>query len=83
MILISFQLKQKEIQKIRPIKNTWYDCLINYIPDPIRKSLGGFKDNIVSLFKTNAPNQAVYGRGKKLSKPKTQNKIKIKAARNI
>ena len=83
MILISFQLKQKEIQKIRPIKNTWYDCLINYIPDPSRKSLGGFKDNIVSLFKTNAPNQTVYGRGKKLSKPKTQNKIKIKAARNI
>ena len=27
---------------------------------------------IVSLFKTNTPKQAVYGRGKKLSKPKTQ-----------
>ena len=24
------KLKQKEMNKIRPIKNTWYDCLINY-----------------------------------------------------
>ena len=28
---------------------------------------------IVSLFKINTPIQTVYGRGKKLSKPKTQN----------
>ena len=33
----------------------------------------GFKDKIVSLFKTNTPQQTVYGRGKKLRKPKTQN----------
>ena len=33
----------------------------------IRKSVDGFKDKIVlSLFKTNTPKQAVYGRGKKL-----------------
>ena len=31
----------------------------------MRKSVGGFKDKIVSLFKTNTPKQAVYGRGKK------------------
>ena len=31
------------------------------------------KHKIVSLFKTNTPKQTVYGRGKKLSKPKTQN----------
>ena len=33
----------------RPIKNTWYD----YIPEPIRKTVGGFKNKVVSLFKTN------------------------------
>ena len=40
-------LKKKEIKKIRPIKNTWYCCLTNYIPDPIRKSVGGFNDKVV------------------------------------
>ena len=39
----------------------------------IRKSVGGFKDKAVSLFKTNALNQTVYGRGKKVSKPRKQN----------
>ena len=69
------KFEQKEMKKIRPIKNTWYDWLINYIPEPIRKSVGGFKDKMVSLFKTNTLKQTVYGRGKKLSKPKTQNII--------
>ena len=64
------KFKQKEMKKIRPIKNNWYDWLFNYIPEPIRKSVGGFKDNMVSLFKTNTPKQTVYGRRKKLSKPK-------------
>ena len=63
----------KKVKKIRPIKNTWYDWLISFIPEPIRKSVGGFKDKIVSLFKTNTPKQTVYGRGKKLINPKTQN----------
>ena len=45
MILIS--LNKKEMKKIKPIKNTWYDWLINYIPETIRKVLGGFKDKIV------------------------------------
>ena len=58
------------MKKISPIKNTWYDWLSNYIPEPIRKSVGGFKDKIVSLFKTNTPKQTVYGRKKKLSKSK-------------
>ena len=44
---------KKEIKKIRPTKNTWYDWLINFFPEPIRKSVDGFKDKIVSLFKTN------------------------------
>ena len=29
------KFKQKEMKKIRPIKNTWYDWLIDYIPEPI------------------------------------------------
>ena len=58
------------------MKNTWYDWLINYILEPFRKGLGGFKDKIVSLFKTNTPKQTVYGAEKKLSKTKKQkNKI--------
>ena len=64
------KFEQKVMKKIRPIETNQYDCLINYIPKPIRKSAGGFKDKIVSLFKTSTPKQTVYGRGKKLSKPK-------------
>ena len=67
------KFEQEKLKKIRAIKNTLYDWLINYIPNPIRKSVGGFKDKIVSLFKTNTPKQTVYGRRKKLSKPKKQN----------
>ena len=66
----------KKIKKIRPVKNTWYDWLINCIPEPIRKNVGGLKDKVISLFKTNTPKQRVYGKEKKLSKPKAQNKIK-------
>ena len=62
------KFEQKEIKKVRPIKDTWYDWLINYIPEPIRKRVGGFKDKFISLFNTNTHNQTVYGRGKKLSK---------------
>ena len=60
---------------VRSMKITWHDWLINYIPELIRKSVGGFKDKTLSLFKTNAPKQPMYGKGKKQSKPKTQNKI--------
>ena len=41
--------EQKEMKKIRPVKSSWYDWLINYIPEPIRKSVGGFKDKTISL----------------------------------
>ena len=40
------KFKQKEMKKVRPIKNTWYDWLINYIPEPIRKSGGGLRDKV-------------------------------------
>ena len=58
------------MKRLRLIKKTWYDCLINYIPKPIWKRVGGLKDKIVSLFKRNTPKKKVYGRGKKLSKPR-------------
>ena len=61
------------MKKIRPVERTWYDWLINYIPKPIRKNVGGFKDKIISLFKTDTPKGTVYGRGKKISKPRKQN----------
>ena len=67
------KFEQKEMKKIRPSKNTQFDWLINYIPESIRKSEVGFRDKIGSHFKTNTPKQTVYGREKKLSKPKTQN----------
>ena len=66
------RFKQKEMKKLRSIKNTCHDWLINYIPHRIRKSVGGFKDKIVNLFNTITPEQALIGRGKKLNKPKTQ-----------
>ena len=69
------KFEQKETKKIGPIKNTWYDWLINYIPEPVTKIVGDSKDKIVSLFKTNTLKQTVYGGRKKLSKGKTQNKI--------
>ena len=38
------KFEEKEIKKEKPTKNTWYDWLSNYIPKPIRKSVGGFKE---------------------------------------
>ena len=35
---------QKGMKNIRPIKNTWYNCLINYILEPMRESVGSSKD---------------------------------------
>ena len=31
--------EEEEMKKTRPVKNTGYDCLINYIPKTIRKSV--------------------------------------------
>ena len=73
-IIEMVKFEQKKNQTL-VIKNTCYDRLINYIPKPIRKSVGGFKDKIVTLFKTNTPKQTMHGRGKKLNKLNTQNKM--------
>ena len=40
------KFEQKEVKKIRLTKN---------IPESIRKSVGGLKTNVISLFKTNTP----------------------------
>ena len=59
---------QKDMDKKRPIKNTWYDWLINCIPEAITKISGSFQDKVVSLFKTNAiklmVEKNIYGRVK-------------------
>ena len=67
------KLDKKEMKKIGPFKNTWFDWFINYIHEAITKSAAGFKDKIVSLFRTNTPKQIVYWRGKNLSNLKRQN----------
>ena len=49
------RFEKKEMNKVRPLKNTWYYWLINYIPEPIRKSVGGFKDEIVRQTRLKKP----------------------------
>ena len=47
---------------------------------------GGFKDKVISLFKTNSPKQMVYGKGKKLNKLKSQKRSQesiINSIRNL
>ena len=45
---------------------------------PTTRIADGFEDKILSLLKTNTPKKAMYGRWKKLSKPKTKNTRKKK-----
>ena len=40
------KFEQEEMKKKRTIKNIWYDWLITYTPEPIRKTVGGFKDEV-------------------------------------
>ena len=40
----------KKIKNIKPIKNSWYDWLINYIHESIRKSAGVSKYKIGKSF---------------------------------
>ena len=66
-------LKKKELKKLTSIKSIWYDWWINYTTKPLIKNVSVLKDKVMSLYKTNTPKQTVYGRGKKLSKPRKQN----------
>ena len=40
------KFEQKEIKEIRPIKNSWYNWLINYITEPITKIASDFKGKL-------------------------------------
>ena len=62
-----FEKKKQGNEKIRPIKKTSYDRLINYIAKPIKNCVGGFEDK--SFFKINTPNQTVYPRKQNIKKP--------------
>ena len=44
--MIWIGLKKQNWKKIRPIINTWYDQLINCIPQPTRKSVSALEDKI-------------------------------------
>ena len=55
------KFEQKEMKKKRLIKNTWYDWLINYISEPIRITVVGFKDKVASLFKRKIPKKQYMG----------------------
>ena len=66
-------LKKKELKKLTSIKKIWYNWWINYTTKPLIKSVSVLKDKVMSLYKTNTPKQTVYGRGKKLNKPRKQN----------
>ena len=57
-------------EKLRPIKNTWYDCLINYIPDSIKKCVGDFKEKLLVFLRH------IYLSKQCIGKPKQQNKIR-------
>ena len=50
--MIWIGLKKQNCKKIRSIINTWYDRLINCIPEPTRKSVSALKDKIASLYKS-------------------------------
>ena len=54
------RFEQKEMKKNGPIKNIWYDWLINHATNPITKIVAGFKDKAISLFKTKTPEE--YGK---------------------
>ena len=71
----------------------WYDWIINYISEPIRKSVSGFKVKIISVSKTNTPKQTIWERTetkqtkktilKSLLYKKRTNKIKDRIIRDI
>ena len=53
--------QKKKMKKIRPAKNTWYDWLSNFIPEPLTISVGGFKDKNVCLKQTIHLNKPFMG----------------------
>ena len=52
------------MKKIRPIKNTCYDLLINCIPEPIRKSVSALKDKLQVVISQLRLNKLFLGENK-------------------
>ena len=65
---------EQKNEENKVIKKTWYDWLINYIPESVTKIVGDFKGKIITLFNTKAPKETTYRTGKKLCK---QHKTKL------
>ena len=63
-------IKTKILRK--KYSNTWYNWLINYIPETIRKSVGDFRDKVVGLFKAYTPKKNHVWERKETKQPKTQ-----------
>ena len=52
--MICIRLNRNKMEKIRPVKNTWNEGLINCIPEPTANIVGGFKDKLTGLVRANA-----------------------------
>ena len=55
------KFEKKEVKKMRPIKNTCYDWLIDYIREAIQKTVDDFKDKIVSFLTQTHLNKPCMG----------------------
>ena len=76
------KFQEKEMMKKTPFaKSSWYDVLINYIPEPNKRTHVGIKKKIMSLFKTNkikdANNAYKTERNQKIRKKKNQKTTKL------
>ena len=58
------RFEKVEMKKIRPIKNTCYDLLINCIPEPIRKSVSALKDKLQVVISQLRLNKLFLGENK-------------------
>ena len=62
MIWIGLKKEIDQKTKIKnKIKKSWYDWLTNFIPEPVRKSVGGFKDKIVVFLRQTHLNKLCMG----------------------
>ena len=65
------RFEEEEMKNIGPIKNTWFDLLINYIFKPI--NLSALKDIFTGFFKTNTHKKLLWERTE--TKQSKKNKI--------
>ena len=55
------RFEQEEMKIIRPIKNTLYDWSINYIRQPVRKTVSVLKDKFINLLRQIHLNKLLMG----------------------